>query len=74
VSYQTTGISGSRQEIFTEVEEYVKYLGCDKGGLIGIVNTDIESLGASPENAQSIVDAFERYGGRREVVPPIPPR
>ena len=74
VNYQTTGISGNRKEILAEVEEYVKYLASRDGGLIGIVNTDVESLGASPENAQAIVDAFERYGGYREASPTIPPR
>jgi uroporphyrinogen decarboxylase len=67
VNYQTTGISGTKQQIFSEVEEYVRYLGSRDGGLIGIVNTDIKSLGASAENAQAIVDAFQRHGGYRMV-------
>ena len=63
VNYQTTGISGIRKQIFAEVEDYVKYLGSHNGGLIGIVNTDVESLGASTGNVQAIVDAFQKYGG-----------
>lgn len=61
VSYQTTGVSGCREDIFNEVKEYVECLGSFNGGLIGLVNEDMETLGASPENNTFIMEAFEKY-------------
>jgi uroporphyrinogen-III decarboxylase len=58
VSYQTTGISGSKEEIYREIGELVERLGNRNGGLIGIVPTDIIGLGAKPENIRYMLDAF----------------
>jgi hypothetical protein len=58
VSYQTTGISGSRGDIYREAEELVNCLGNNNGGLIGIVASDLVGLGAKPENVNYIRDAF----------------
>jgi uroporphyrinogen decarboxylase len=58
VSYQTTGISGSRQDIEREVREMADCLDNGHGGLIGIVPKDIVGLGGARENVQSIFDAF----------------
>jgi uroporphyrinogen decarboxylase len=58
VSYQTTGISGTKEQIYREAKELVDCLGNRNGGLIGIVPTDIVGLGAKPENVDYILDAF----------------
>jgi uroporphyrinogen decarboxylase len=58
VSYQTTGISGSKEDICREAKELVDCLGNRNGGLIGIIPTDIVGLGAKPENVEYILDAF----------------
>jgi uroporphyrinogen decarboxylase len=58
VSYQTTGISGTKEQIYREATELVDCLGNHNGGLIGIVPSDIVGLGAKPENVEYIRDAF----------------
>jgi uroporphyrinogen decarboxylase len=58
VSYQTTGISGSKEQIYREAKELVDCLGNHNGGLIGIVASDLVGLGAKPENVDYIRDAF----------------
>jgi uroporphyrinogen decarboxylase len=58
VSYQTTGITGSREDIRREVREMVDCLGNRGGGLIGIVAKDIIGLGGTQENIRAIFDAF----------------
>jgi len=58
VSYQTTGISGTKDEIYAEVRQFVDCLGNHGGGLIGIIPTDIVGLGAKPENIGYMLDAF----------------
>lgn len=62
VSYQTTGITGTRDEIFNEVKEYVNYLGVFNGGLIGIIPEDNRSLGISQENFEWMEKAFIELG------------
>ena len=59
VSYQTTGISGSEEDIYGEVKELVDCLGNRNGGLIGLIPTDIVGLGANPENIGYMLDAFK---------------
>lgn len=59
VSYQTTGISGSEDEIYREVKEMIDCLGNHGGGLIGIIPGDLIGLGAKPENITYMVDAFK---------------
>ncbi len=62
VNYQTTGISGSKEDIFREIKEYVDNLGCFNGGLIGIIIEDLSALGASQENIKHTIEAFRMYG------------
>lgn len=62
VSYQTTGISGSKEDIFKDIKEYVDCLGCFKGGLIGILPEDNKSLGLSQEKLDYMTEAFLKYG------------
>jgi len=64
VSYQTTGISGSAEEIYREVRELVECLGNHGGGLIGHIPTDLPGLGAKLGNIEAMVDAFRTYGVR----------
>lgn len=63
VSYQTTGISGSKDDIYREVREFVDCLGNRGGGLIGIIPGDLPGLGAKPANIDYMMDAFRTYGG-----------
>ncbi|MEA4845978.1 MAG: MBL fold metallo-hydrolase, partial [Clostridiaceae bacterium] len=62
VSYQTTGISGTKEEIYNEIKDYVDYLGCFNGGLIGIINEDITALGAPTDNQPYIIDTYKTLG------------
>jgi uroporphyrinogen decarboxylase len=72
VSYQTTGISGSKEEIQREVHDLASCLGTEKGGIIGLIPTDLVGLGANPENAQYMLDAFRNFrrttAGSRETI------
>lgn len=61
VSYQTTGISGSKDDIYGEVKELVDNLGNHNGGLIGLLPSDIVGLGAKRENVDYMLDAFRTY-------------
>jgi uroporphyrinogen-III decarboxylase len=58
VSYQTTGISGTKEEIFAEAKELADCLGNKGGGLIGLLPTDIVGLGANPKNIDYMREAF----------------
>jgi len=62
VSYQTTGISGTREEIRSEVKELVESLGNKGGGLIGLIPTDILGLGGKQENIDCMLEAFAEFG------------
>ncbi len=61
VSYQTTSISGTREDIFYSVQELVDSFGRFNGGLVGYVE-EYHSMGMSAENYQSCVDAFKTLG------------
>jgi uroporphyrinogen decarboxylase len=58
VSYQTTGISGTKEDIQNEVKDLVEHLGNHNGGLIGLLPSDIVGLGADPKNVDYMLDAF----------------
>jgi hypothetical protein len=61
VSYQTTSLTGTREEIFREVEGLVACLGSKGGGLIGYIE-EYSSIGMSGDNYQSCIDAFAQLG------------
>jgi uroporphyrinogen decarboxylase len=61
VSYQTTSLSGTRAEIFADVQELVTHLGRFHGGLLGYVE-EYHSIGLSEENYQACVEAFRTLG------------
>lgn len=61
VSYQTTSLSGTREDIRWDVKRLVDNLGCHNGGLIGYVE-EYHSIGMSDENYQHCIDAFRELG------------
>jgi hypothetical protein len=63
VSYQTTGISGTKEEIYRDVREMLENLATPKGGFIGYVE-EYGSIGMSDENYRHCIQAFRELGGR----------
>lgn len=61
ISYQTTSISGTREDIFADARLAIESLGCFGGGLIGYIE-EYSSIGMSPQNYQSCIDAFRTLG------------
>jgi uroporphyrinogen decarboxylase len=61
VSYQTTSILGTREQIFEDVQLLFDSLGCYNGGLLGYVE-EYKSIGMSEENYQACIDAFRSIG------------
>jgi uroporphyrinogen decarboxylase len=57
VSYQTTSITGTREDIFREAARLVANLAEPEGGFIGYVE-EYHSIGMSDENYRSCIDAF----------------
>lgn len=64
VSYQTTSIRGSEEDIFAEVRRLVEHLGRDGGGLIGYVE-EYGSIGLSDANYRACIRAFRELGRYR---------
>lgn len=61
VSYQTTSITGTRDDIYRDVKKLVDHLGAFRGGLIGYVE-EYRSIGISDENYGHCVKAFQELG------------
>ena len=61
VSYQTTCITGTKNDIYRDVKKLVDHLGSHHGGLIGYVE-EYHSIGISDENYGHCVDAFQELG------------
>jgi len=61
VSYQTTSITGTREQIFEDVRVLVESLGRFDGGLLGYVE-EYQSIGLSEANYQACIDAFRTQG------------
>lgn len=61
VSYQTTSITGTRDDIFRDVRQAVDCLGSAGGGLVGYIE-NYPSMGMSETNYQACVDAFRTLG------------
>lgn len=59
-SYQTTSLSGTREDIFADIKALYENLGCYNGGLIGYVE-EYSSIGMSDENYQACKEAFLSY-------------
>lgn len=64
VSYQTTSLSGTKDEIYRDVKRLVDNLGCYNGGLIGYIE-EYYSIGMSKENYQNCINAFRELGKYR---------
>jgi len=62
VSYQTTSLSGTREEIFAVVKRMFENLGRPNGGFIGYME-EYHSIGLSEENYKHCEDAFRACGG-----------
>jgi hypothetical protein len=69
VSYQTTSITGTRDDIFRDVETLVTHLGRFRGGLVGYVE-EYPSVGMSEVNYQACVEAFGLLGRYKPSLPP----
>ena len=65
IGYQTTGVSGSPEEIAAEIKEYVDELSLRDGGLIGLVWTGLQTLGSTAEIQKNVLDAWNRYCGEQ---------
>jgi len=61
VSYQTTGITGSHEDIECQITSYVQHLGCFNGGLIGIIPEDSASLGISKEAFEYMEKLYRKF-------------
>jgi len=61
VSYQTTSIHGTREDIYTEAKKLIDSLGRYNGGLIGYVE-EYRSIGLSDENYHHCINAFRELG------------
>lgn len=65
VSYQTTSLSGTREEIFADVRLIMESFDPRKGGLIGYVE-EYHSMGMSQANYEACIEAFQTLGGYRQ--------
>lgn len=61
VSYQTTSIMGTKEEIYNDVKRLIDNLGCFNGGLIGYIE-EYSSIGMSEDNYQYCIHAFKELG------------
>lgn len=61
ISYQTTSLSGTREDIFEAAESMITNLGTENGGFIGYVE-EYHSIGLSEENYQNCIEAFRVKG------------
>jgi len=61
ISYQTTSLSGTKEEIYAEAKLLIENLGTPNGGFIGYVE-EYASIGLSEENYQNCVGAFLEQG------------
>ncbi len=61
VSYQTTSISGTKEEIYNDVKRLMDNFGCFNGGLIGYIE-EYSSIGMTDENYWNCANAFKELG------------
>ena len=61
VSYQTTSLTGTKEDIYQEVKRLTDNLGCYRGGLIGYME-EYASIGLSDENYRYCKEAFYEFG------------
>jgi uroporphyrinogen-III decarboxylase len=61
ISYQTTSITGSREDIFNDAKLLIDSFGKHNGGFIGYVE-EYASIGMSDENYRNCIEAFKTLG------------
>jgi len=61
VSYQTTAITGTKEDIYMEADNLIRHLGCFRGGLIGYIE-EYHTVGMSDANYRHCIDAFRKLG------------
>jgi uroporphyrinogen decarboxylase len=61
VSYQTTSLTGKKDDIYADVKRLMDHLGSYNGGLIGYVE-EYHSIGMSDENYWNCINAFRELG------------
>ena len=61
ISYQTTSLLGSKEDIYAEAKKLIDNLGSGNGGFIGYVE-EYHSIGLSEENYQNCINAFKEFG------------
>jgi uroporphyrinogen decarboxylase len=61
ISYQTTSITGNREDIYSEAKKLIYNLGGHKGGFIGYVE-EYRSIGMSDNNYNHCINAFRKMG------------
>ncbi len=61
VSYQTTSVNGTKEDIYRDVQDLIDNLGVYNGGLIGYVE-EYKSIGVSDDNYKHCVNAFRELG------------
>jgi hypothetical protein len=72
VSYQTTSLTGGREEIRRDVASLIQNLGTLTGGIIGYVE-EYRSIGLTDENYWHCVNAFRELGTYPETGRKPPP-
>ena len=63
VSYQTTGITGTPDEVDAEVRAYIEHLSNRSGGFIGLVQRGLTSLGSTAELQDKVLETWNKYCG-----------
>jgi len=61
ISYQTTSLSGSKEDIYADAKSMIDNLGRTNGGFIGYIE-EYHSIGLTEENYQNCVNAFRDLG------------
>lgn len=61
ISYQTTSLTGTKEEIYADAKRLIDNLGSKEGGFIGYVE-EYHSIGLSDENYHHCINAFREYG------------
>jgi len=64
VSYQTTSLSGTVEDVDGEVKRLVDSMGPYNGGLIAYI-INYQKMGMPRENYEAIINAFKKYGAYR---------
>lgn len=59
INYQHTGLTGTREMIFTEAQQYYESYADQSGGLLAYI-IDYKSMGMSDENYECSIEAFLR--------------